>query len=181
MSQLNTNRMLNLPLNIPHRYKKGLIKLFTGNPGGGIPAPFYYTTAVVQEGAPMMLGSTQDLILPCPQGSAALCFGLAMQNTYDESTWDPQLKGLHFANNTRQRLDGSPIGILTGKGYAVTLNTAVPVAYGQQAYIAASGYLGVSGTNGATSTSMLPIVYEGTADAGTPVRIRFAFKFMQGE
>jgi hypothetical protein len=164
-------------LNIAKRYQKGLIKLFTGNPGGGIPAPFYYTTDVVREGQPLMLCSTQDLVLNCPQGSAASVFGLAMQATYDESTWDPQLKGLHFANNTRQRLDGSPIGVLTGHGYAVTLNTAAPVTYGAQAYIAASGYLGVSGTNGATSTSMLPIVYEGTADAGQPVRIRFAFKF----
>jgi hypothetical protein len=160
-------------LSIPHRHQKGLVKLFTGTAGCGIPAPFYYSTDVLREGQPVKLGSSADLVLALPSGEGANVFGLAMQKTYSEANWDPQLKGYHFANNTAQRLDGAPIGVLTGAGYAVTTNTNAAVKWGDQAYIAASGYLAPSGE----ANCKLPIVFEEDADAGELVRLRFAFKF----
>ena len=62
-----------------------------------------------------------------------------------------------------------------GAGYAVTTNYVGTVAYGDRAYIAASGYLGVEGANGADEDDKLPVVFEGDGADGAPVRIRFDF------
>lgn len=173
-------------LNFQNRKRKGLVKLFEG-----ISAPWYYTLDVVAEGTPMRQLLTQDKMTFCAQGSThgPLCFGLALQQTYDESAFD-QLKGYHFANDTRQRLNGLPIGLLTGKGWAATLNYTGTVTYGQQAAIGPSGFL-IGSTGGTPSGDKLPIVFEGAgvSSAATPgandqtslptganlVRIRFDF------
>lgn len=163
-------------LNLPNRRQKGLTKIFTGNAGSGIPCPFYYTTDVVREGQPMKFGTAQDLVLACEQGDGAKAMGLVMQQTYNETNWDPELRGFYLAGNTKQRLDGQPIGVLMGSGFAQTTNYVGTVAFGTRAYIAASGYLAPSGTNGADADDKLPVVFEGAGtDGDTEVRIRFDF------
>jgi hypothetical protein len=160
-------------LNIPTRHQKGLVKMF-----GGIAAPFYATSVVVAEGQPMKFGAAQDEIDPVGDGEgAASCVGLALQETYDESAFG-QLKGYHFSNSTRQRLDGSPIGLLTGQGWAMTNFYTGAVAWGNAAYMsivagATHGKLKASGVAG----DLLPVVFEGAGtDGATMVRIRFNFK-----
>jgi len=153
----------------PSRKRKGLVKLF-----GGISAPWYFTTEVVAEGTPMVL----DLVTPDKMNVAtttqgASVAGLALQETYDEAAFG-QLKGYHFANDTRQRLDGNPIGLLMGAGWAATLNYTGAVSYGKQASVAASGKLKDGTSDGASSK--LPVWFEGSGTNGdTLVRIRFDF------
>lgn len=165
-------------LNFQNRKQKGLVKMF-----GGISCPFYFTNDVVKEGTPMRLITANiDQMTFCSQGQThgAKCIGLALQETYDESVMG-QLKGYHFANDTRQRLNGNPIGVLTGKGWAFTTNYFGTVANGQQAAIGPSGYL-IDGTS-AASGDKLPVYFEGTGGtnnsnvlaATSPVRIRFDF------
>lgn len=161
-------------LNIPTRHTKGLIKMFSGNAGSGILGNFYYTTSVVQEGTPMKFGGTQDLIVPCVRGTTdnVNCVGLALQSTYDETGWDAQLKQYRFFNQTTQRLDGQPIGLLMGAGYALTTNYVGSVSWGDPVYIGASGLLAKTGASG----DLLPAVFETSGVNGaTPVRIRFNF------
>lgn len=173
-------------MNFQSRKRKGLIKLFEG-----IAAPWYFTNDIVAEGTPMrqLLNPDQMTLCVAGQTHGPLCFGLALQQTYDESALG-QLSGYHFANDTRQRLNGLPIGLLTGKGWAATLNYTGTVTYGQQACIGVSGFLAGS-TGGTPSGDKLPIVFEGAgvSSATTPgsndltafpagaalVRIRFDF------
>lgn len=154
--------------NSPKRKQKGLIKMF-----GGISVPFYFVTQVVAEGTPVKfdLAVPEKLTVSAP-GDGAATVGLTLQETYDESGFG-QLKGYHFANDTRQRLDGNPIGVLMGNGWALTNNFTGVVAYGNQAAIAASGKLkaaaGVAADN-------LPVFFEGAGSNGdTMVRVRFDF------
>jgi hypothetical protein len=171
-------------LNFQVRKVKGLVKMFEG-----ISCPWYFTNDVVQEGTPMrQITANPDQMTVCVAGSShgPQCFGLALQQTYDESAFG-QLKGYHFANDTRQRLNGLPIGLLTGKGWAGTLNYSGTVSYGQQAAIGPSGAL-IGVTGGTPTNDKLPIVFEGAgtnnnvnsggvngALGATLVRIRFDF------
>jgi hypothetical protein len=163
-------------LNFQNRKRKGLVKLFEG-----ISAPWYFTNDVVTEGTPMrQILVANDQMTFCTPGSThgVQCFGLALQETYSEAAFG-QLLGYHFANDTRQRLNGNPIGLLTGKGWAATTNYQGTVAYGQQASIGPSGTLVVGNTSG----DKLPVVFEGAGvnvaggniPATTLVRIRFDF------
>ncbi len=164
-------------LNLQARKQKGLIKLF-----GGTVAPWYFTTQVVKEGTPMKLDpTTAGLVLPCGTTDGALCIGLATQETYDESAFG-QLKGYHFANDTRQRLNGEPIGILMGAGWALTNYwVGSAPAYGTQAYLTASGMTATPGASGAA----LPIIFEGAADpalvpnlpVGSVAMVRIRYQF----
>jgi len=160
---------------LPKRYQKGLVKMFTGNSACGMPIPFYYSTTVLREGQPVkpVIGSPDMIVGAAPGVSdGAKVIGLSLQYTYDESQWDPQLRGYHFVNNTHQRLDGSPVGVLMGAGYAMTINYAGTINYGDKGYIGQSGYLANSGQAG----DALPIVFEGSGtDGSTMVRIRFNF------
>jgi hypothetical protein len=157
------------PLNLPKRKVKGLIKVF-----GGLSVPWYFTTAVVKEGTPMKLDlNTQDKADVAAPGVAdnLNVIGLALQETYDESAFG-QLKGYHFANDTRQRLDGNPIGMLMGAGWAMTNNYVGTVSYGKIAAIAPSGLM--KDGSAAPSGDKLPIWFEGAGTNGdTMVRIRF--------
>jgi hypothetical protein len=151
--------------NAMKRKTKGLVKMF-----GGLAAPFYYTDVVVKEGTPMKLHATPLKMVPSAVGDGAVTLGLALQETYDESAFG-QLKGYHFANDTRQRLDGMPIGLLTGCGYAATNYYVGTVAWNDRAYITASGMANSGGAN-----DKLPVVFESGGTAGaTLVRIRFDF------
>lgn len=156
-------------LNLPTRKTKGLIKLFAG-----ISAGFYHTNSVVAEGTPMVPVNTLGLMRPAVKGDAdgPKVFGLALQDTYDDSTWG-QLRGYHFANDTRQRLDGQPIGLLCGAGWGLTLNYWGVIAYGDTAAVGASGRLEKHSN---VEGDKLPIVFEAAGTNGnTLVRIRFDF------
>jgi hypothetical protein len=157
-------------LNLPSYHKKGLIKLF-----GGLAVPFYFTDVVVSEGQPMKpVAATQDKMTSLVGGDGASCFGLAMQATYDESAFAKELKGYHFANSTKQRLDGMPIGLLTGTGYALTNFYTGTVAWNDPVYVdPTTKKLIKTGVAG----DLLPAVFEsGGVGGATLVRIRFNFK-----
>jgi hypothetical protein len=154
-------------LNLPKRYVKGLHKSF-----GGLMAPWYIPNTVCVEGQPMKFGTAQDTMDVCGDTDGAKCVGLAAQIAYDESAF-AELKGYQFLNNTKQRLDGSPIGLLTGQGYAFTNCYVGTVAWGNKAYIDPT----TKKLTAASSTSNgLPIVFEGAGTNGAKlVRIRFNF------
>lgn len=158
-------------LNIPKRKVKGLVKVF-----GGLSVPWYFTDVVVKEGTPMKfnLAIADKMVVALPAVTDNVnVVGLALQETYDESAFG-QLKGYHFANDTRQRLDGNPIGLLMGHGWALTNNYVGAVAYGQQGAIAPSGLL-KDGTS-APAGDKLPLWFEGAGLNGdTMVRVRFDF------
>jgi len=161
-------------INIPQHYAKLFHKLFTGNAGSGILGVFYHTDQVVREGTPMKLGATQNLVVPAAQGEGAQVIGLSLQKTYDESQWDPQLQNYYIGNQTGQRLDGQPISILAGSGYALTKNYKGEVNWGDRAYVGPSGTLVASGNE----DDRLPVVFEESGtDGDVPVRIRFDFPF----
>lgn len=158
-------------LNMPSRKQKGLIKLF-----GGLAVPFYKVDTVMLEGTPVKPSATAHTVELPLNTEGAKVIGLAMQETYDESAFG-QLKGYHFVNDTRQRLDGMPIGILTGVGYALTNNYVGAVTWGDKAYLALNATT-VTGkmTKAVTANNALPIVFEGTGtDGDKMVRIRFNF------
>ncbi len=152
------------------RKQKGLVKLF-----GGLAVPFYWTDVVVAEGTPMKLDTTQDKMIPPADTEGAKVIGLSLQMTYDDSAFG-QLRGYHFYNDTRARL-GAPVGLLTGRGYALTTNYNGTVAWGNAAYLEKSGST-MTGkmTAAVTTNNKLPVVFEGAGSNGaTLVRIRFDF------
>lgn len=166
--------------NLPSRKVKGLLKVF-----GGTIYPFYFTMATVAEGQPVKIkpSSVYDKampnasveVTPCIMGASdgPKAIGLAAQLTYDDNLSGQmgQLKDYHFVNDTAQRLNGQPIGILGGMGWAATNNFAVPVTAEQQAYVGPSGKLAVSGDTG----DKLPVFFETSAAVGEMARIRFSF------
>jgi hypothetical protein len=168
-------------LNIPQRKVKGLHRMYNT----GIPAIFYFTTSVVREGQPMKFSTTVvEQIDPCVMGNSdgAKCAGLALQETYDDSAYG-QLMNFHFANDTRQRLDGQPIGLMTGAGFALTNNYAGTPVYGDKMAVGPSGYLVKQGTLGTAGGDNLPVVCEGNSgnfdyyDNGQTVLIRIRYNF----
>jgi hypothetical protein len=164
-------RSANPILNIPQYHKKGLMVL---TPQKSIQANFYFVTTEVAEGTPLLDDATADFQLKAAvagQTHGAKVRGLALQLTYDDSKLG-ELAGYHFANNTKQRLDGQPIGVLMGQGWALTNNYWGQVNFGDQASVGASGKLVVSGVSG----DKLPIYFEGSGlNGSTMVQIRFDF------
>ena len=176
----------NIALNLPTRKIKGLYKMW-----GGLTLPFYFRTIAGNEASPVKVKSSssyaagqvnfpKELDL-CVDGNSdgARCIGLTMQITYDDALAGQmgQLQGWTFPNDTAQRLDNSPIGVLGGQGYAVITNYIGNPTVEGFAYVGPSGFLKTSGASG----DKLPVVFEtsGTGVAGgiggTPVRIRFDF------
>lgn len=163
--------------------QKDLQRLFNT----GLASPFYWTDQVVREGTPMIpdLTTAEDKMIRAEKGSShgAKVFGLALQFTYDDSGWG-ELQNYHFANHTGARLDGQPIGLLTGQGYAYTSNYIGSPVAGDQLYVGPSGYMETS-AGGAASGDKLPIVCEGNSgnvDNGygnkVYIRIRYDFKLV---
>ncbi|MCL2641878.1 MAG: hypothetical protein FWD53_13590 [Phycisphaerales bacterium] len=159
-------------LNLPPRKTKGLIKLF-----GGLSVPFYTVETVMAEGTPLKPAATAHTMEMPANGEGAKVIGLALQETYDESAFG-QLRGYYFVNDTRQRLDGAPIGVLCGAGYAMTNNYAGDVKWGDQGYVEIDASDKVTGKMTATSSTgnKIPVVFEGIGKDGDKlVRIRFDF------
>ena len=170
------------------RKTKGPIKLF-----GGLVAPFYWTDVVVAEGTPMIpVAGTQDKVIRSAGGDAKDVIGLSTQMTYDEAAFG-QLKGYHFANDTRARL-GQPIGILMGTGFALTNFYVGATTYGAPCYLNLVVSGGATGPGGTAATAAdigklkvtgiaadkLPIVFEGVGDsaaAAGPVLVRIRYNF----
>lgn len=161
---------------IPTAKKKTLHRLYNT----GHVAIFYATNAVVAEGTPMKHDpAVTDRIVPCVAGDGAKCCGLSIQETYDDSTWR-QLQNYHFANDTAQRLDGQPIGLLTSFGYALTLNYAGAVVRGNRMAIGVAGNAGklvADADNAASSGNELPIIADTAGDGTDYIRIRYDFPF----
>jgi hypothetical protein len=148
------------------RKTKGLVKHL-----GGLAANFYIPTEVMSEGTPVIRNATTNTSVDkAAITEGATVIGLAMQDVYSESAFG-QLQGYHFANDTRQPLNGEPIGVLMGAGWALTTYYTGTVAAGDSVYITASG-LAASGS----ANARIPAAFEeaGT-DGATPVRIRFDF------
>lgn len=169
-------------LNIPNRKRKGLIKLY-----GGLSDPFFYTADAVVEGQPMKpatadaAATVQDSQKVTVAGATdgASVIGLSLQITYDDALTGQlaQLKNYHFANDTAQRLDGMPIGILTGQGHAFLENYAGAVVAGEQMAVGASGLLEGATTAGSGNDALVPIWVESAGTAPAPIRIRFDLPF----
>ena len=168
-------------INAIKRHQKGLTKEF-----GGIVAPYYKLLTEGREGQPVKIDTTKtDTIVLLADGEASTkAFGLLTQNVIDDSTYG-QLRGYHFANDTRAR-PGSPVGVLTGQGYASTINYEGTGSKGAPAYYnATTGRLTAATTGGATNK--LPVIFDQDFDASVnenlydstaytqPVRIRFNF------
>ena len=153
------------------RKQKGLVKLF-----GGLAVPFYFCDDIVAEGTPMKLSTTVDKMTLPANGEGAKVIGLAMQMTYDDTAFG-QLRGYHFYNDTRAR-KGSPIGLLTGTGFALTNNYKGAVHWGDAAYLEIDGSNAVTGklTAAVTTNNGVKVVFEGSGTDGDKlVRIRFDF------
>lgn len=160
------------------RKQKGLTKEF-----GGIVIPYYKLDTEGMEGQPVKLDDTKaDTVKLLAVGEGHLCLGLLAQNVIDDSTYG-QLQGYHFANDTRAR-PGDAVGVLSGAGYAKTLNYKGTVARGKQVYFDPTDLKFVDEV---TEGNALPIVFDEDADAGAnenywdstsyqkQVRIRFNF------
>lgn len=156
-----------------------------------IRSPFYVPSQVFNEGTALKLDpANAGAILMSNSGDGAVTIGLALQTTYSDAAWGA-LQGYHLPNNTGQRLDGSPIGVLTGQGYAEIRNYSGTLNWGSPIYVGPSGLLVTTGHSWAISGNLLPVVAEtsGTstavnaataaaASAATAVRIRFNFKLV---
>jgi hypothetical protein len=159
--------------------RKGLVKLF-----GGLSYPFYYTTVAVVEGQPMRMAASPDAnaavndvqkMQPAVLGEGAKVFGLSLQITYDDEAYG-QLQGYHFSNDTMQRLDGSPIGVLGGQGVAFLENYQGEVAVNEQLAVGPTGLLvGSVSTDGIEAGDKVPVWADTAGEAPAPIRIRFNF------
>jgi hypothetical protein len=161
-------------LNLPSLKKKG-ITVMSNFPS--IRSPFHVPTEVMNEGAPVKrVGSTMNIV-KAVAGDGAVAIGLVLQDVYDESGLGAQysqLAGHHFGNDTAQALNGMPVGVLMGTGYAEIRNYTGAVAI--------NDHLGIDPANaGKVKTSavvadQLPVWAESTGtDGDKPVRIRFDF------
>ena len=105
-------------LNLPQLKRKGLTWDM-----GGIRAPYYTPTEVMNEAQPLKFDPAAPLqVLKAQTGDGAKVMGLAMQDVYDESGLGA-LKGYYFANNTRQPLrQGVKIGVIVGHGFVRVTN-----------------------------------------------------------
>lgn len=153
---------------------------------GGISVPFYHTDDVVAEGQPMKYGSDLLEIAPVAQGDGALVSGLSLQATYELPTDGQfaQIAQYNFAGQTAQPLNGSPIGLMSGSGWAMLKNYKGEVAAGDQAYLSADGTQltaavpsGDDPAVGDPDTAKVPVIFEGAGtDGDTEVLIRFNFE-----
>ncbi len=184
---------------LPRIKRKGLHAV-----NGGIKAPYYFVNEAVLEGQPLKLAkndganltkvSDNPLLVSCAVGASdgAKVIGLALQNTYDDALTGQmaQLRGYHFPNDTAQRLDGMPIGILMGQGWAVLENFTGLVAAHEQLGVGPSGLLAGATTSGLASGDKVPVWAENSGNGGTAagtfggtqtntgsIRIRFHFAF----
>jgi hypothetical protein len=174
-------------LRLPTHKRKGLHAIF-----GGQRAPFYFTSDTVVEGAPMKLktfaatGNVQNNEITVADAGASdgpKVLGLALQNTYDEATVGQlsQLAGYHFANDTSQRTDGQPIGLLTGQGWGILASYHGTLAAGEQLAVGPSGHLvGADSYAGVASGDLVPVWAENSGTGMSDVRIRFDFPFNAG-
>jgi hypothetical protein len=158
-------------LRLPSLKKKNLTTNFHG-----IKAPFYVPTEVMPEGCPVKFtsGNPREKIQKAVAGDGAVCIGFALQEVYDDSLLD-QLAGYHFPNDTRQKLDGMPIGVLMGTGWMETRYYKGTVAAGQSVYIStdASKLVG-SGGDAVSGNKIAKAVFEGAGtDGDKPVRVAF--------
>jgi hypothetical protein len=163
-------------LNLP-KLKKKMLTVMSNFPS--IRAPFYVPKEVFPEGTAVKLDpATPNGILMSQTGNGAVTIGLALQETYDDTVLG-QLQGYNFANDTRQRLDGSPIGVLTGQGYAEIRNYVGQFAWNSPVYVGPSGMLVTTGHAWAVSNNLLPVIAETAGQDGSiAVRIRFNFKLV---
>lgn len=131
----------NVTLNLPSRYKKGLMSTF-----GVMVAPFYKCDEVAREGAPVVIDGTKaDTVMVAVAGRCADgVFGLIAQNVYDPAVLGV-LSGYQFHNNTAARL-GEAVGVMTGAGWVTTNNYSGVVAINDKLYPGPSGYLVASQT-----------------------------------
>lgn len=162
-------------LNLPQLKKKG-ITVMSNFPS--IRSPFYVPDEVMLEGAPVKRkAADKTRILKSVAGDGAVTIGLALQDVYDESALGAQysqLAGHHFGNDTSQALNGMPIGVLMGSGYAEIRNYTGVIAVGDQLGIdpANPGKLKAS----VVAADQIPAFTETTGtDGDKPVRIRFDF------
>ena len=170
---LNFDSRINGMLNRVKPKKKGLVKLNIG----AMAAPFFYANEEVIEGQPLTIDNTDGyLIKPVDGTDGTVVNGLAMQSTFDDNVAGQlnQLAGYEFANDTAQRLDGSPIGFLCGKGFAKTTNYEGVVTPGAQAFLSANGKK-LTADNSVPGAA-LPCYFMGSGNGGdNSVTIRFDF------
>jgi hypothetical protein len=175
------------PLSLP-RLKKKMLSVMSNFPS--IRAPFYVPQEVMHEGAAVKRHATiANGIVNSGANDGAATIGLAMQEVYDNSaaalgTQFSQLAEYHFNNDTAQPLNGQPIGVLMGQGYAEIRNYVGTFAPESPVYVGPSGLLVTTGHAMAVANNLLPIVCEGDGKNGSgtngdrPVRIRFNFKMV---
>lgn len=168
---MNENKF-NLGLNLPKRYKKGIMTTF-----GVIVAPFYRAGEVMAEGTPVVIDSSNSASgIFVKKAVAGECengvFGLVAQEVYDPSTLG-ELAGYEFHNNTKARV-GDTVGVIVGQGYVETINYAGTIAVGDKLYVGANGKLTTTKTG-----NDLPVGVAETAgtDGGEYVRVRVNLNF----
>lgn len=165
---MNENKF-NLGLNLPKRYRKGVMTTF-----GVIVAPFYRVSEVMAEGTPVVLDSSNPGFVK--KATAGSCengvFGIVAQEVYDPETLG-ELAGYEFHNNTKARV-GDTVGVIVGQGYIETINYSGTVAVNDKLYVGADGKLVTT-----QSGNDLPVGVAETAgtDGGDYVRVRVNFDF----
>lgn len=174
---------------LPQLKRKGLHSFW-----GGVQAPFYFSAVAVVEGQPMKLKAIADpaaqnnhtMLIemePCVAGASDgdKCMGLALQDVYAESTTGQlaQLKGYHFVNDTAQRANSMPIGLLSGTGWAILRNFTGAVSADMQLAIQpVTGLLGSPDNGGVVAADKVPVWAESSGTGGTnDIRIRYDFRF----
>lgn len=179
---------------IPKLNRKGLNPVM-----GGQKVPFFYTTVEVVEGQPMQLDTAvataqsnhSTKMKPCAQGDGAKCIGLSLQMTYADATGQmAQLNGQYFGNDTHQRLNGAPIGLLCDRGWALLENYTGAIASHEQLGVGPSGLLAGVTSSSLSAGDKVPVwaqndsngdaaEYESSQGNKTkrPVLIRFDFGF----
>jgi len=165
---MNENKF-NLGLNLPKRYRKGVMTTF-----GVIVAPFYRASEVMAEGTPVVLDDENPGAVK--KATAGSCengvFGIVAQEVYDPSTLG-ELAGYEFHNNTKARV-GDTVGVIVGQGYIETINYAGTIAIGDKLYVGENGKLTKT-----QSGNDLPVGVAETAgtDGGDYIRVRVNFNF----
>ena len=161
----------NVPLNLPKRYRKGLMTTF-----GVIVAPFYRCNEVIAEGTPVVLDESNSGVdgifvkAAVPGECESGVFGLIAQEVYDADALG-ELSGYEFHNNTKAR-KGDTVGVVIGQGYVETINYTGTIAAGDKLYVSASGKLTTT-----RSGSDLPVGVAETSgtDGAEYIRVRVNF------
>jgi len=157
----------NIPLNLPQRYKKGIMTTFMVSV-----APFYRCNTVAKEGAPVVLDSANPgFVKPATANDTAI-FGLLAQEVYDASALG-ELAGYEFHNNTKAR-KGDTVGVIIGQGYVQTINYTGTIVAGDKLYVGANGVLTkIQSAGGA----VVGIAEDGGTDGADYIRVRVNFNF----